>query len=225
MRKAKTKKERIDMRKNILELYENGYTIDEIAELLGITKTTVYAHIPLKEEREEKKKKIKDYIAFKELPLEKKMKRIFKGLEKMEKICEFDNTVQYRIEDKKGKEYFVLACNGDIEFVIEKQGCNFQERYDLSHMDKLKRLIVRLNNALQDGLTEKEVDILLSSKYSVDLQYIDKEAGRFIFRAWEKGEEKEEERKFISIVNSTRQDIYDITKKLVEVRRKVFRGR
>lgn len=222
MRKAK----RTDTQKQVRELYRNGYSINEIVNILGLSKQTVYSYLPKKEEREKKKREIAIYIGFKQLSLEEKIKEMFKNLKniKMEKICELDDTIKYRVKGEENKEYYITVCKGEIEFVLEKDGCTFKERYDLAYTGKLKKLILELNDALQKGLSKKEVDILLSPEYSVDVQFTDKEKrDKFVFRAWRKGG-KEYSKKFIPIVNSTKKKIYNIVQELIAVRKKVFRN-
>ena len=209
----------------ILELWNNGYEVDEIAEILGVSLATVYSYLPLQEEIKKRKKQIREKLDLKvEKSIKEKIKRVFSFLEdfSFEELCEFGRIKEFKVLGKE-KEFIVFVCNNNIEFVVEKKGCRLEERYDLAYMDKLKLLISELSDLLKEGLTEKEVEILLSPEYSVDLHYVDRKKNHFLLRAWQKGL-KGKKVKFIPIINSTRDDVYKIAKELVEIRKKVFRG-
>ena len=215
-------------KEQIRELYKNGYTAREISRLLNISRATVYNYISVKEEKQKKKEKLKKLIDIdtKAKTLEEKIKNKFAFLSNLniKLFAKIEEIKFYKVEgikENKKENYIIIACDDDIQFVIQKQDCKFEERADIAYIDKLKKLILKLIDELKEPFTEDKVKILLSSDYSVDLQFADKKKNHFFLRAWKKVS-KDEEKKFITLLNSTRNEIYQIAKDIVEIRRKIF---
>ena len=216
-------------KEQIQRLYKNGYTAREIAQLLNISRATVYNYISVKEEKQKKKEQLKKLIDIdtKAKTLEEKIKSKFSFADNLDikLFSEFENIKFYRvkvIKDDKQEYYIVIACDDDIQFVIQKQDCKFEERADIAYLDKLKRLILKLIDELNETLTEDKIKILLSSDYSTDLQMLNRSKNRFSLRAYKRNSKNKEYRVF-PLVNSTRDDIYQILKDIVELRRKIFK--